>query len=226
MRLPGYTYYGFRSCVGAFFEMSTDNARALLPPHLEPLEVQHTRSILALTAFDFDESSVGEYYEIVLAIIVPPMVEKDKPLPKAAFFPFIVGTSTEASRLHAIERWNLPHYPKELDIGMEAGDGKMDVTVRDGNAPVLDFSVTSHEYLPCNNLYNAFTVDLGGGPDRFKMNIYMKADHSEHEEENGSLTLYEHEMTKGLNIDDVNDYPFREQWYGKGLQTFEPILKI
>jgi hypothetical protein len=50
--------------------------------------------------------------------------------------------------------------------------------------------------------------------------------HSEHEEENGSLTLHEHPMTAGLTIDDVNTYPFREQWYLTGLQTFEPLLEL
>ncbi len=30
-------------------------------------------------------------------------------------------------------------------------------------------------------------------------------------------------MTEGLTIDEVNSYPFREEWYGKGLQTFEPM---
>ena len=104
MSLPDHTYYGFQNCVGAFFEMPTSDARTLLPSHLEPLEMQHTRSILALTAFQFTQSEVGEYEEIVLAVIVPPMIEVDKQIPKAAFYPFMVGTSSEASRLHAIER--------------------------------------------------------------------------------------------------------------------------
>ena len=54
----------------------------------------------------------------------------------------------------------------------------------------------------------------------------MEALHSEHEEEGGSLTLYKHEMTAGLTIDDVNTYPFREQWYQEGLQTFEPLERL
>ena len=68
---------------------------------------------------------------------------------------------------------------------------------------------------------------MQAGSDRkFKANIYMEAPHSEHEEEEGSLTLYEHAMTAGLTIDDVNTYPFREQWYQAGLQTFEPLLEL
>ena len=30
----------------------------------------------------------------------------------------------------------------------------------------------------------------------------------------------------GLTIDEVNTYPFREQWYREGLQTFEPLEKL
>jgi hypothetical protein len=85
--------------------------------------------------------------------------------------------------------------------------------------------VTKHKYVPSKNLYNAFMVDADSDR-KFKANIYMGGPHSEHEEETGSLTLYEHEMTAGLTIDDVNTYPFREQWYQAGLQTFEPLLEI
>jgi hypothetical protein len=221
----GYTYYGFKNCVGGFFEMPTSDARKLLPKHLEPMEMQHERSILALTCFEFTESEVGHYYEIVLAVIVPPMVEPGKPLPKAAFYPFCVGVTSAAAREHAIERWHLPHYMADLDIVMNEFDDRMEVEIRDGDQPVLDLLVTKHTYAPSKNLYNAFTVDDDSGR-KFKANIYMEAPHSEHEEEEGSLTLYEHEMTAGLTIDDVNSYPFREQWYEAGLQTFEPLLEI
>jgi hypothetical protein len=89
-----YTYYRYRLCVGAYFEMPTADARELIPSHLEPLEVQHERSILAVTAFDFTDSMVGPYQEVVLGVVVPPVVRPGKPLPKAALFPFMVGTTT------------------------------------------------------------------------------------------------------------------------------------
>ena len=117
----GNTYYGFDHCVGGYFEMATADARKRLPPHLEPLEKQHDRSILAITAFHFSESMVGSYDEVVLAIVVPPIVRPDRPLPKAAFFPFMVGTSTPESRAHAIERWHLPHYMSSAPRAAPAG---------------------------------------------------------------------------------------------------------
>jgi hypothetical protein len=51
----------------------------------------------------------------------------------------------------------------------------------------------------------------------------MESAHTEHEEERGSLRLHRHAMTEGLTIEEVNTYPFREEWYGKGVQTFEPM---
>ena len=50
------TFYHFSHAVSAFFEMPTEAARALLPSHLQPLEVQHGSGVFALT------DSVGESY--------------------------------------------------------------------------------------------------------------------------------------------------------------------
>jgi hypothetical protein len=217
------TKYGFSDAVGAFFEMSTEDARRILPAHLEPVEVQHTRSILALTAFHFTESMVGEYDEIVLSIIVPPRVEPGHPLPKAAFYPFIVGTSTASSRAHAIERWHLPHYMADLDIEMVEGDGRMDVHVREGEKPVLDFSVTEYAFEPVRQLYNSYMVN---DSSRYKVNIFMEGPHSEHEEETGELILHEHPFNAALHRNEVSRNAFREQWLKGGMQTFEEMERF
>jgi hypothetical protein len=217
------TRYGFANAVSAFFEMPTTDARKLLPPHLQPLELQHTRSILSVTAFVFTESMVGEYNEIVLSVIVPPRVEPGLALPKAAFYPFMVGTTTDASREHAIERWHLPHYMKAIDIDLASKGDRMEVRVADEGRPVLDMTVTSHEFEPVRHLYNSFMIDKD---DRYKVNIYMEGPHAEHEEERGTLVLHEHEMTSGLTLNDVSSYAFREQWMRAGQQTFEEMERI
>jgi hypothetical protein len=216
-----FTYYGYDLCVGGYFEMPTSDARRLLPDHLEPLEVVHERSILAITAFRFVDSMVGPYDEVVLAVVVPPIVEPGKPISKAAFFPFMVGTSTPEAREHAIERWRLPHYPKDISVDFTRDDDQLTVAVTDDGAPVLELVVTEFARGSAANSYMCFTVD----PDRrYRVNILMEADHTEHEEETGSLTLYEHPMTEGLTIDEINTYPFREEWYGRGRQTFDQMV--
>jgi hypothetical protein len=217
------TRYGFENCVGAFFEMSTADARALLPSHLEPMEKLHTRSVLAVLAFQFSESEVGTYDELVLAVITPPRVEPGRPLPKAAFFPFMVATSTEAARQHAIERWCLPHYMKDLDFEFAEGDGRMSVRVTDAGTPVVELSVTEHTFHRAVNPNHCFTI---GNGSRHKVNIYMDGPHSEHEEETGELMLHPHPMLEGLTLDEVSSYPFREEWYRAGIQTFEELESL
>ena len=55
------------------FEMPTSDARRILPEHLEPVEVRHQRSILAVNAFHFKESVAGPYAELMFSVIVPPV---------------------------------------------------------------------------------------------------------------------------------------------------------
>lgn len=221
------TKYGFDFCVGAFFEMSTDDARKILPAHLQPMEVQHGRSVMAVLAFQFNESMVGTYDELVMAIITPPQLEQGKALPKAAFYPFMVATSTPESRAHAIERWRLPHVMKDMDFTFDQLDNGMKVTVADGDQPVVELTVTDHEFESVVNPYHCFTVGLDDSDKgRYKVNIFMHAPHSAHEEEEGELILHEHEMTSMLNLQDVASYPFREEIYQAGFQTFEELETI
>ena len=217
------TRYGFKNCVGAFFQMATSDARKLLPPHLEPMEAIHTRSVLAVLAFQFTESEVGEYDELVMAIITPPRVEPGKPLPKAAFFPFMVATSTGAAREHAIERWHLPHYMADVDFDFQESDGTMKVVVSEEGQPIVELTVTERDFRPIVNPYHCFTIE---GDDRYKVNIFMDAPHSEHDDERGELVLHEHPMTAGLDLDEVSSYPIREEWYHAGVQTFEEMENI
>ena len=221
-----YTRYGFENCVGGFFEFSADDARRILPSHLQPIEAQHERAVMAVLAFQFTESEVGPYDELVMAIITPPLVGEGQLLPKAAFFPFMVATSTSESRAHAIERWRLPHHMANLDFSFTENDGKMEVVVSEGGSAILEMTVTEYAFNPANNPYHCFTTDAAvnnGNDGRYKVNIFMNAPHSEHENENGSLTLHEHPMTSMLTIDEVNAWPLREEWYRAGVQTFEEL---
>lgn len=217
------TRYQYSLAVSAFFEIATSDARRILPPHLQPLEVQHESSILAVTAFDFTGSMVGPYQEIVLSVIVPPLIAPGQEMAKSAFYPFLVGTSTEASREHAIERWHLPHYMKDLDIRFVPSDGRMRVEVSEGDQPILDFEVEDHRSEQVDHLYQSFMIN---GEDRFKVDIHMRGPHSEHEEEAGSLKLHEHPMTSQLTLEQVATYPFREQWMSDGVQVFEELERI
>jgi hypothetical protein len=112
---------------------------------------------------------------------------------------------------------------QDVDIAFQGDDREVTVKVRDGADPVLDITVTDFEFEQIRNVYSCFTVC---DRERYKVNIFMEAPHTEHEEERGSLTLYEHPMTSGLTIDEINTYPFREEWYRSGMQTFEELERF
>ncbi len=86
--------YVFSTGVSALFEMPTSDARRILPEHLEPIEVRHERSILAVTAFHFKESVAGPYAELMLSVVVPPVPGRWGQHPKAGFYPFMAATSS------------------------------------------------------------------------------------------------------------------------------------
>jgi hypothetical protein len=92
--------------------------------------------------------------------------------------------------------------------------------VMDEASPVLELTVSEHSYEAVTNPYHCFMTH---GEERLKVNIFMNAEHSHHEEETGTFILYDHPMTEGLDREEVSSYPFREEWYGPGVQTFEEV---
>ncbi|UCG50737.1 MAG: acetoacetate decarboxylase family protein, partial [Candidatus Latescibacterota bacterium] len=140
------TTYRFKNAANAFFEMTRDNAREILPKHLQPMEIRHGQGVFAVTAFDFTDSMVGPYTEIVLAVIVPPLVRPGDEMPKSAFYPFVVATSTKAARDHAIERWHLPHYMKDIAVEFDEADDRMSVRVHESERPIVDFTISHHTW--------------------------------------------------------------------------------
>jgi hypothetical protein len=217
------TKYKFSNAVNAFFEMPTETATALLPKHLQPLELRHDSSILAVTAFHFTESMVGDYHEAVLAVIVPPMVKPGGVFPKSAYFPFLVGTSTKASREHAIERWHLPHYMADIHVDLVEKDGAVDVLVHEKDRPIVDFRITAHKWSIVDQLYQCFMIDER---KRYKVDMHLHGRFTEHEEESGTLNLHDHPMTEKLRGQAISTYPFREMWMKDGMQVFEELETI
>ena len=105
----------FQTGVSAFFEMATSDARALLPSHLEPIEVRHQRSVLSVNVFLFDDSVVGPYTEVMFAVIVPPLVAAWGQHAKAGLYPFLAATSSEEARRIKSERFHFPYHDDNID---------------------------------------------------------------------------------------------------------------
>lgn len=217
------TRYGYSNAVSGFFEFPTENARRILPRHLEPAELHHGTSIFSMTVFDFTESEVGRYGEVVMSVIVAPLVKPGEKLPKSAFYPYLVGTTTKAARDHAIERWHLPHWMEDVGIDFEQADGTRRARVTVDAEPVAELSITEHSWTPVSHLYQSFMRE---DEQAWLANITMEGQESEHEEETGRLKLYEHSFNKDLEVSEVYEIPFREIWMKDGLQTFEPLVEL
>jgi hypothetical protein len=217
-------HYYFNHGLSCLFEMPTSDARRIVPLHLQPLEVQHERSVLSVTVFDFCEGDGGVFQELVLSVLVPPLVKPGDPLPKAGLYPFVVATSTEMGRREGIDRWKLPHLMRDIEITFTEGDGLISVAANASGEPILELIGTSHRFEPAELLFHTFMSDSGGN---YKSDVAVRGEsYSEHEFERGSLVIHSHEMTGGLTIDEIADAPFREQWMKKGVEVFAPLEAI
>ena len=218
------TRYGYRNAINGFFEFPTENARRILPRGIEPVEPHHGSSVLAVTVFHFHESEVGEYGEVVYAVLTPPIVEEGR-LPKGAFFPWQVATTSKASREHAIERWHLPHWMDDVEVDFEPSNEGRSLTARvkaEGSL-ALEMTITDHSWNQVSHLYQSFQQDDDG---RYMCNILFEGDKSEHEEETGSITLHDHPFNKDIEISEVYEQPFREMWMREGHQLFDPLRTL
>ena len=217
------TRYRFSNGISGFFEFPTEGARRILPPHLEPVEPHHGTAVFSMTAFDFTESEVGPYGEVVMAVVAVPLVKPGERLPKSALYPYRVATTTRAAREHAIERWHLPHWRE--DVGLELRREGARITARallDGE-PVAELTITEHSWDTVSQLYQSFMKDDSGN---YLANMVFDGQLSEHEEETGRLVLHEHPFNRELPLSDVSEVPFREVWMRNGLQTFDPLIRL
>ena len=221
--MPGLTRYGYSNAISGFFEFPTDNARRILPRHLEPAELHHGSSIFSMTAFDFTESEVGRYGEVVMSVIVSPLVKPGEKLPKSAFYPYLVATTTKAARDHAIARWHLPHWMEDVELSFVPEGKSLTATVRAAGAPVADLTIGDHSRQAVSHLYQSFMKDDAGA---FLAHITMQGDQSEHEEETGRIKLHDHPFTQDLVIGEIYEQPFRELWMRNGMQSFEPLVTL
>jgi hypothetical protein len=158
-----------------------------------------------------------------MSVIVPPLLKPNERLPKSAFYPYLVATTTEAARTHAIERWHLPHWMEDIEVDFGRQEGKVAVRVKAEGVPVADLTITQHSWNPVSHLYQSFMKDDDGA---YLANIIMEGSQSEHEEETGLITLHDHAFNKDLMISEVYEVPFREIWMRTGSQTFDPLVHL
>lgn len=212
--------YRFNTGVSAFFEMATSDARAVLPAHLEPIEVRHQRSVLSVTAFLFDDSVVGPYTEVMFSVIVPPMVAEWGQHAKAGFYPFVAATSSKEARRIKAERFFFPYYDQDIDAQFIETDDRLRIRIFGAGAPIVDMSVTPGEWETTTHLLQGFMMN---GEQRLRTTLQISGDYTVHENERGLMTLFPHEMTADLLRQEVSPEPFREHWFKNGTEVFHKL---
>ena len=217
------TRYNFRTGVTALFEMATEEVRLVLPPHLEPIEVRHQRSVIAVTAFLFEESEVGPFTELMFSVVVPPVVAAWGKHAKAGFCPFLGATSSEESRKQRSERFHFPYLNEQIDAQFIESNGTLRVRALSGGKPVVDMSVTQHSWAASSHLVQGFMMN---GAQRLKATLQISGEYTMHENERGSMKLYPHPLTQKLIEGDVSPYPFREHWFKNGTEVFHSLETI
>ncbi|MEX2468025.1 MAG: hypothetical protein WD995_14030 [Gemmatimonadota bacterium] len=212
--------YRFNTGVSAFFEMATSDARAVLPGHLEPIEVRHQRSVLSVTAFLFDDSVVGPYTELMFSVIVPPMVAAWGQHAKAGFYPFMAATSSKEARRIKAERFFFPYHKQDIDAQFIETDDRLRIRVFGGGEPIVDMSVTPGAWETTTHLLQGFMMN---GEQRLRTTLQISGDYTVHENEGGRMTLFPHPITGNLLLNEVSPEPFREHWFKNGTEVFHKL---
>ena len=218
--MPVVGSYRFHTGVSAFFEMATADARAVLPPHLEPIEVRHERSVMAVNAFLFDDSVVGPYTEIMFAVIVPPLVAAWGQHAKAGLFPFLAATSSAEARRIKAARFHFPYHEQSIDAQFIETEDRLRTRVFGGGAPILDLSVTPGAWETTTHLLQGFMMN---GSERLRTILQISGDYTVHENERGDMKLFPHPITNDLLRQEVSPYPFREHWFKNGTEVFHKL---
>ncbi len=216
--------YPFRTGVSAFFEMATPDALALLPDHLQPIEVRHQRSILSVTAFLFEESDVGPYTELMFSVVVPPAVAAWGQHAKAGFYPFLAATSSSEARRRRTERFHFPYLEQDIRAQFIETADRLRVRVWGADQrPIVDLSVTQDWWESTSHLLQGFMMN---GEKRLRTTLQISGQYTVHENERGNMTLFPHPMTESVLRHEVPAYPFREHWIKNGTEIFHSLVSI
>lgn len=213
--------YMFRAAIGAYFHVDTNIVRNWLPKGLVPLEARPGHSVLAITSFDFIDSEVGPYGEVVISILVPPFANRDVELPHAATFPIVLLTTTEASAAHNGERWYLPGFERPVNIELTQVENRRILRVVDNGNPILSLHVQRQGGGSASRLFQVFTTHKG---ILHRANVRFLGDLDEHQNETGKLELFPHPLADRIAAALQDDLPIVEQSMDAGEEQYADVV--
>jgi hypothetical protein len=216
------TFRYSRGLIGTF-ELPTEAARRLLHPSLEPVEVHHGTSVLAVSVFDFTESPFGPYGELFLAVLVAPFVRPGQVMPQAALYPYVVGTTNAMMRQMVLPQWPLPYWQEDMACDFSAGGGQRKVAIAAGGAPLLEMTLHELEWGEEAQVHQVFAIGQSGGSAAL---ITTRGSYSDNEDGQGDLQLHPHPMLKGLDVSAVDGPPLREACLADGVRIIDSLVSL
>lgn len=220
--------YHIANGINCLFEIPTGTARRYLPAGEEPVEVNHGVSLIGITLFDFSESPVGPYQELVVSLYVVPRLGVTEQHPHAAVHPIVVASSSQAARDHAIELWHLPHFMEDIGIEFNVWADGQTITGRvfcHRWEPIVELTVRqTGVWKPMNQLFQSFQSDETGA----YLGVFnMEGSLMEHEENTGSVRLHPlHRFFDRLDLSAMDTLPFREMWLKNGVERYRELVAL
>jgi hypothetical protein len=112
---------------------------------------------------------------------------------------------------------------KDIGLQWDRGDGHVTIHATDRGEPIVDMTITEHEWSNVSHRYQSFMNDDVGA---YTSTIIMEGQFSENEEERGGIVIHSQGMTDLIDHWDVTTTPFRELWMRDGKQTFHPLQQL
>ncbi len=182
--------------------------------------MRHQRSVLAVTAFLFEDSAVGPYSELMFSVVVPPQASPWGEHPKAGFFPFLAAASSEEARRLKAERFHFPYHGGNIDAQFVESDSWARVRIFGSGSPILDMCVTAGHWAVERHLLQGYMMN---GSERLRTTVEIGGDYTVHEEEKGRIELFAHPLTEELLSHEISRYPFREHSFRNGMEVFHKL---
>lgn len=219
--------YHISNGINGIFEIPTEAARKYLPSGVEPVEANHDVSLVGITMFDFCESPVGPYQELVVSLYTVPRLGIMERHPHAAVFPIVVASSSREARDHAIDLWHLPHFMEDIGIEFTSSSDSRSMTGKvccHKGQPIVELTVSqTGVWASMYQLYQSFQGDESGS---YMGILDMQGILSEHEEGTGVVQLYDHRFFKQLDLSPMNTLPFREMWMKAGVERYHNLIVL
>ncbi len=220
--------YPISDGINCIFELPTETAKKYLPAGIEPVEANHGVSLIGITMFDFPQSPVGPYQELVVSLYVVPKMGVMEQHPHAAVYPIVVASSNREAREHAIDLWHLPHFMEDIALEFSTSADGRSITGKvccHKGQPIVELTVSqTGNWQAMYQLYQSFQGDHRGS---YMGVMDMQGQLSEHDEGTGTVRLHgEHRFFQHVDLSDMETLPFREMWLKAGVESYHELISL